>query len=257
MIFQTNVLLIYTLYMYRRFSIGHKNLVGYCNRRREDKAKKRKKNGYGGRRLGPISLESHVVSAIILMQFPLILTVMVARAAGHYMFDETELLQSSRKPVKYHLYDPQLFLMYTDCLPLLHRPCFDSPFFLMKYATDVVFLESLIALNRSVPPHEAELFVIPVYYNQADVPAGSCFPQRDHMIAQMYSTLEQQGHYKRGFRNHLLMASHYSAGLPEPFRSGQRFHFRKELIVGRYEQPAYSVRSSDVLARSAYNFFNR
>ena len=166
--------------------------------------------------------------------------IMIAETVGHYMFDESELLQPSRKPVKYHLYDPNLFLMYTECLPLLNRPCFDSP--IKKYSTDVVFLESLIALNRSVPPHEAELFVIPVFYNQADAPNGPCFPQRDHMIAQMYRTLEQQGHFKKGLRNHLLMAPHFSAGLPQPFRSGQHFHFRKELIVGRYEQPAESVR---------------
>ena len=83
------------------------------------------------------------------------------------ILDESEYGRRLPK-IRYHLYDPQLFLMYTECLPLLKRPCYSTRYKNEYFhGLDMLFVEAIIALNQSVPPSEADLFVIPVFYNQA------------------------------------------------------------------------------------------
>lgn len=172
----------------------------------------------------------------------------------------TALLDKSefeRRPrVKYHLYDPQLFTMYTECLPKLKRPCYsNSGYNNFVYMLDVLFLESIIALNQSVHPSEATLFIIPVFYNQATVPDFPCFQSGNELkhIAQMYEVLHSLGHYKPGVRNHFLMANHYAAGLPD--YSGN-FVYEAELIVGRFENPSIFPPTERLVLKDADQIFS-
>ena len=144
-----------------------------------------------------------------------------------------------RPRVKYHLYDPQLFAMYKDCLPKLGRPCFKGHDF--KHTLDVNFVEAIIALNQSVDPWDATLFIVPVFFNQVDNPNYPCSQHAAKHIAQMYTVLDSQGYYKPGVRNHFLMADHWSSGHPRNWTYGQKFKFKPEFIIGKYEQPALSI----------------
>ena len=92
----------------------------------------------------------------------------------------------------------------TECLPLLSRPCYSNHGYnTFVHGLDFLFVEAIIALNQSVSPSEADLFIIPVFYNQATVADGPCSilpggPSR--LIDQMYEVLHAQGHYKDGVR---------------------------------------------------------
>ena len=110
------------------------------------------------------------------------------------LVDRTEYLK--RLKVKYHLYDPQLFALYTECLPKLERPCYANHGYNSYFHTlDILFLEGIIALNESVDPSEADLFIVPVFYNQVTVPNHPCHHKGDEieMILQMYEVLYAYG----------------------------------------------------------------
>ena len=168
------------------------------------------------------------------------------------LLDKSEYLK--RPKVKYHLYDPQLFLMYKECLPRLHRPSYASlKFNIFTHCLDINFVESIIALNESVDPSEATLFIIPVFYNQATLPSFPCHYHENEirLIAQMYEVLHSLGHYKAGVRNHFLMADHWAAGVSS---SWTNFSYEPELIVGRFEHPTLSPLVSSWSALDASQF---
>ena len=157
--------------------------------------------------------------------------------------------------VRYHLYDPQLFLMYTECLPVLRRPCYSTrsknEYF---HGLDMNFVEAIIALNQSVPPSEADLFIIPVFYNQAylwNMPCHTLPGGPSRLIDQMFKVLHSQGNYIAGMRNHFLMADHYASGFTQHWDS---FTYPLELIVGRYEVPTacYSLYRTEVKDMSQF-----
>ena len=152
------------------------------------------------------------------------------------LFDKAEFERRPR--VKYHLYDPQLFDMYSKCLPMLRRPCYGTNDH--KHSVDVLFLESIIALNESVDPWDATLFVVPVLYSQLDGGANAICRTLNAQegIAQMYEVLHSLGHYKPGARNHFLVADHPDSGFFQ--QNWVKFSFEPQLIVGRFENPAYS-----------------
>ena len=171
------------------------------------------------------------------------ISVIIAATLGVLTQGDFTILDKSefekRPKVKYHLYDPQLFDMYRKCMPIINRPCYtaNDP----KHALDVHFVESIIALNESVDPWDATLFIVPVLYSQFDGgPQAICrYHHMPKAITQMYEVLHSLGHYKHGIRNHFLMADHFAAGLPH--NTWAKFTFEPELIVGRFEHPLLSV----------------
>ena len=174
---------------------------------------------------------------LVSLLFAILLTSREALPEGNFSFlDKSEF--EKRPKVKYHLYDPQLFDMYSKCLPLLNRPCrrVNDP----KYSVDLHFVESIIALNESVDPWDATLFIVPVLYSQFDGgPHAICHVSHaEETIAQMYGVLKSLGHYKPGIRDHFLMADHPDSGFHN--HDWKKFIFEPELIVGRFENPAYS-----------------
>ena len=169
------------------------------------------------------------------------------------LLDRTEYLKRPR--VKYHLYDPQLFTMYTECLPKLDRPCYaNQGYNTFVHSLDILFLESIIALNESVDPSEADLFIVPVFYNQATVTDYPCYRNwKDRELTnQMYEVLRSLGHYKSGVRNHFLMADHWASGFPG---SWDKFVFEAELIVGRFENPSIQNPSGNTVLRDDNQIF--
>ena len=174
----------------------------------------------------------------ILFILMLLLNVVVADQEEFPIIDKSEL--ERRSLVKYHLYDPQLFDMYTECITKLYRPCYSGHDF--KHSLDVNFIEAMIALNQSVDPWDATLFIIPVLYDQVDGgPKAFCHSlHAPRLVAQMYEVLHSLGYYKPGVRNHFVMADHYSTGHSRKWVKGERFKFKPELIVGKFEQPALS-----------------
>ena len=170
------------------------------------------------------------------------------------LVDRTEYLK--RPKVKYHLYDPQLFALYTECLPKLERPCYANHGFNSYFHTlDILFLEGIIALNESVDPSEADLFIVPVFYNQVTVPNHPCYHKGDEieMILQMYEVLYAFGYYKPGVRNHFLMGDHFASGLPIFWGN---FSYEAELIVGRFEDPSIHNPSGMTVLRDPNQIFS-
>ena len=168
----------------------------------------------------------------------LILTVFVHGKDSFSIVDTSEFERRFPK-IRYHLYNPQLFYMYTECLPLLRRPCyFNRMYNVFSHGLDINFVEAIIALNQSVPPSEADLFIIPVFYNQATVWDMPCHTNdikgTSRLINQMMQVLHSQGYYKPNVRNHFLMADHYASGLT---LSWDAFIYPPEFIVGRFEIP--------------------
>ena len=97
------------------------------------------------------------------------------------ILDKSEF--DKRPNMKYHLYDPQLFAMYRECAPHLERPCYGNHAnTIYSHALNINFLESIIALNRSVDPSEATLFIIPVFYNQVVIPGAPCHGQSSESL---------------------------------------------------------------------------
>ena len=94
------------------------------------------------------------------------------------ILDESEYGRRSPK-IWYHLYDPQLFLMYTECRPLLNRPCYSNHGYnTFSHGLDILFVEATVADGPC-----------------SILPGG---PSR--LIDQMYEVLHAQGHYKDGVR---------------------------------------------------------
>lgn len=110
----------------------------------------------------------------------------------------------------YHMYDPSLFDMFTECAIDPSKQCGKtavelpkSKSGLEKHSVDFMFLKSLIRLNASVAPERAKLFVVPVLYSLSI--QHMC---GDHIsnYNQMHYVLNRLGHYREGFRNHLIIA---------------------------------------------------
>ena len=66
------------------------------------------------------------------------------------------------RDVRYHLYDPSAFAMYRKCKHASVQAVHHA-----KFSVDRLFLEHLIDEGKSVPPDQAELFVIPVVYSDS------------------------------------------------------------------------------------------
>lgn len=171
------------------------------------------------------------------------------------LLDKSEFEKRLLPSIKYHLYDPQLFHMYTQCLPILERPCYASKVYNgFIYALDINFLEAIVALNQSVSPSEATLFIIPVFYNQVTAPGNPCYHlDRKALVAQMYEVLLSLGHYIPGERNHFLMADHYASGLTPEW---DKFTYKPELIIGRFEDPFISRPSPQIKIKNSSQFMN-
>ena len=168
--------------------------------------------------------------------------------------DIVDVSELERRPdIKYHLYDPHLFSAYSECLPVLQRPCYAGHSII--HNLDILFLESLISLNRSVPMDEAKIFIIPVFYNEIDSKAGACQQDVVRHVSQMYEIITSLGYYKPNLRNHFLMADHFASGLKfSKEMKYEKFLYAFNLIVGKFEQPAISPAYSDTKDIDASQF---
>ena len=78
------------------------------------------------------------------------------------MGDDAIKVEDVRPDVRYHLYDPSEFDMYRNCpVATSSHAGFD------KHSVDRLFVEQLVAENRSVPPEQAEVFVVPAIYTES------------------------------------------------------------------------------------------
>lgn len=128
-----------------------------------------------------------------------------------YGIDAVDLFNSSvrtSKNCQFHLFPPESFDMYTKCLG--KQPL--DP----QYMTDGFFLYTLQAMDASVPPEDANLFVIPALMSLSmEGRCGGQHKKREHM--QQAMSIINKKDYSKGHRNHLLVASNWRIFYPEHY----------------------------------------
>lgn len=135
---------------------------------------------------------------------------------------------------KYHLYEPSSFAMYRNCFPApgvdngvgnaSHRARFGvdagseghagvSDGF--KHSVDLLFLQALLANNRSVPPEEADVFIVPALFSQSA--HGFCGKHEDNFKDLIFQLLRSPYYLgeEPGAKPHVVLKDVYGASFEE------------------------------------------
>jgi hypothetical protein len=97
---------------------------------------------------------------------------------------------------KYHIYDPSLFKMFTNCkIP--------NPINHYKHNLEIFFLNSILELTYNVSAEEADLYVVPVLFSQSK--RGYCGNHKEN-IKDLQFVLNEQPYFITQHRNHLIVA---------------------------------------------------
>eukprot|EP00873_Tetraselmis_striata_P029108 jgi/Tetstr1/449372/TSEL_003883.t1 len=119
-------------------------------------------------------------------------------------------------PPKYHLYDPNSLTAYTKC-----RPPTDG---YLKHNVDALFVAQLLREHGSVPPEEADVFVVPALLSQAA--RGRCGNHRTLYMGLRAFLGASPWFQRSNGTDHFLVRGHFAPGMPG---------LPGQIVIGRFE----------------------
>lgn len=111
------------------------------------------------------------------------------------------VFNTTAKPVNcnYHLYNPELFDMYTQCSKANY-----SEKVYQQHGQDSLFYSTLLAMNASMDPAQAHLFIVPALMSLSVIGRCGNHAANLNQMLETIKSLHYDPHNKR--RNHFLMA---------------------------------------------------